>query len=199
MAIQLVREFGGVPIAVVSSESRVEHCVSLGAQGVINRSDFDHWGRLPDFGDSGAFQKWAGGARAFGQKIRQILGSPRGPRIVFEHAGEATIPTSVYVCDNAGMVVICGGTSGYAADVDLRYLWMRQKRLQGSHFANIEQCARLNRLVAEGRIDPCLSGVFAFSEVGRCHQMMRENRHPPGNMVVLVNAPRAGLRELPAA
>ena len=60
------------------------------------------------------------------------------------------------------MVVICAGTSGYNADVDLRYLWMRQKRLQGSHFANDEQAYAFNQLVVDGKIDPCLSRVFPF-------------------------------------
>ncbi|MCA9172814.1 MAG: hypothetical protein KDB23_34385, partial [Planctomycetales bacterium] len=84
--------------------------------------------------------------------------------------------------------VICAGTSGYAADVDLRYLWMRQKRLQGSHFANPDECAKLNQLVANKRVDPCLSRTFGLDEVGVAHQMMHENRHPPGNMAIRVGA-----------
>ncbi|TFG94613.1 MAG: crotonyl-CoA carboxylase/reductase, partial [Myxococcales bacterium] len=138
-------------------------------------------------------------ARAFSRKFWEVLGERRNPSIVFEHAGEDTIPTSIFVCDNAGMVVICGGTSGYNADLDLRLLWMRQKRLQGSHYANRQQCAAVNRLVAQGRIDPCLSLVFPFAEVGAAHQLMYENRHPPGNMAVLVNAPHPGLREAAAS
>ncbi|MFM9994460.1 MAG: crotonyl-CoA carboxylase/reductase [Phycisphaerales bacterium] len=196
MAIQVVREFGGRAVSVVSDPSKVDFCKRLGAVGVIDRSRFTHWGRLPDFGDAGAFGQWAQGAREFGKAFWEALGEKRNPRIVFEHVGESTIPTSVFCCDNGGMVVICGGTSGYAADVDLRYLWMRQKRLQGSHFANTEQCRALNTLVAEGRVDPCLSRVFPFSQVGDAHQLMRENKHPPGNMVVLVNAKRQGMRDL---
>ena len=65
---------------------------------------------------------------------------------------------------------------------------MRQKRLHGSHFANDEQAAALNAMVASGAVDPCLSRVFAFDEVGACHQLMYENRHPVGNMAVLVGA-----------
>ena len=197
MAIQIVREAGGVPIAVVSDESKYEFCLDLGAKGVINRKDFDHWGRLPDIDDAEAFGEWMQGARAFGQKFWEVLGERRSPRLVFEHPGEATIPTSIFMSDNAGMVVICAGTSGYNADVDLRYLWMRQKRLQGSHFANVEQCAEFNDMVAAGRIDPALSRVFAFDEVGESHQLMYENRHPPGNMAILVNAPREGLTDVP--
>lgn len=196
MAIQIVREMGGVPIAVVSGPERAEYCMSLGAKGVIDRREFKHWGRLPDLDDQAAFTEWMGGARAFGAKFWEVLGERRNPKIVFEHPGEATIPTSIFMTDNAGMVVICAGTSGYNADVDLRYLWMRQKRLQGSHFANTEQCAAFNQLVADGRIDPCLSHTYAFDEVGESHQAMYENRHAPGNMAILVNAPRPGMTTL---
>ncbi len=198
MAIQIVREYGGLPIAVVSDAAKAETCRRLGAVGAIDRRDFDHWGRLPDIDDANAMARWTLGARDFGRRLWDVLGERRNPAIVFEHAGEDTLPTSLYVCDNAGMVVICGGTSGYNADVDLRLLWMRQKRLQGSHYANRQQCLAITRLVAQGRIDPCLSTALSFAETGLAHQLMYENRHPPGNMAVLVNAPRAGLTELPA-
>ena len=191
MAIQITRAMGGIPIAVVSTEERVQYCLDLGAAGVIIRSDpeFTHWGRLPDIDDADAMAGWMQGANAFRRRWSEVLGSKRGPKIVLEHPGEATIPTSMLLCDNAGMVVICAGTTGYNADVDLRYLWMRQKRLQGSHFANTEQCRALNELVCQGRVDPALSRVFEFSEVGTAHQLMYENRHPPGNMVIRVNSP----------
>ncbi|MEE8337338.1 MAG: crotonyl-CoA carboxylase/reductase [Dehalococcoidia bacterium] len=197
MAIQIVREAGGIPIAVVSEQSKFEFCHQMGAKGVINRKDFDHWGRLPDIGDADAFGEWMKGAGAFRNKFSEELGYRGAPKIVFEHPGEATIPTSVFLADNAGMIVICAGTAGYNADVDLRYLWMRQKRLQGSHFANTEQCAALNEMVAQGRIDPALSRTFQFDEIGLSHQMMKDNIHPPGNMAILVNAPEEGMTELP--
>lgn len=190
MAIQIVKAKGGIPIAVVSSESRMEHCYKLGAKGVINRTDpaFTHWGRLPDTGDAEGYAEWMKGANAFRKKWSEVLGSRQGPRIVLEHPGESTIPTSVLVCDNAGMIVICAGTTGYNADVDLRYLWMRQKRLQGSHFANAEQCRALNDMVVAGDVDPALARTFAFDEVGMAHQLLHENTHPPGNLAIRVNA-----------
>lgn len=195
MAIQITKALGGIPIAVVSSDDRREFCEKLGAHGVINRRDpaFTHWGRLPDIDDEAAFARWMNGANAFRKKWSEVLGSRQGPRIVLEHPGEATIPTSMLLCDNAGMVVICAGTSGFNADIDLRYLWMRQKRLQGSHFANFDQCRALNDMVNEGRIDPALSRTFSFEEIGLAHQLLYENAHPHGNMAVLVNAPGEGL------
>ncbi len=190
MAIQIVKAKGGIPIAVVSSKSRMEHCYKLGAHGVIDRTDpaFTHWGRLPSTSDNEAYARWMQGANAFRKKWSEVLGSRQGPRIVLEHPGESTIPTSLLVCDNAGMVVICAGTTGYNADVDLRYLWMRQKRLQGSHFANTTQCRELNEMVIAGQVDPALAATYEFDEVGRAHQLLHTNTHPPGNLAIRVNA-----------
>ena len=194
-AVQIVRALGGIPIAVTSGPERGEFAMRLGAHGYIDRRDFTHWGALPDWRDDAAYNQWAKGARAFGKAVWEVLGERRNPRIVFEHPGESTIPTSIFVCDNGGMVVICAGTTGYLAAVDLRYLWMRQKRLQGSHFANDEQCAAFNEMVARGEVDPCLSRTFAFNDVGVAHQLMYENKHPEGNMAVLVGARDAEQRD----
>jgi len=73
---------------------------------------------------------------------------------------------------------------------------MRQKRLQGSHFANDEQAKGINDLVIEGKVDPCLSKTFKFEETGDAHQMMRDNRHPNGCMSILVNAKKEGLKNI---
>jgi crotonyl-CoA carboxylase/reductase len=196
-AIQIAKARGGIPVAVVSGDDKIEFCERLGAKGAINRKRFSHWGVLPDFRDGAAYNRWLDGARAFGQAIREVVGEKRSPRIVFEHPGQDTLPTSVFACDTGGMVVICAGTTGYNATLDLRYHWMRQKRLQGSHFANDAQAEALNWMVTRKEIDPCLSRTFAFGEIPLAHQLMNENKHPPGNMAALVGAPRPGLRTLP--
>lgn len=197
MAVQLVRELGGIPVAVVSSDAKGEYVKKLGAKGYINRKHFNHWGRMPDWTDDAAYTEWLNGCRAVGKAIWDVLGERRSPNIVFEHPGQDTIPTSIFLVETGGMVVICAGTSGYNADVDLRYLWMRQKRLQGSHFANDEQAYAFNQLVVDGKIDPCLSRVFPFDGIGECHQIMYEGKNPDGNMAVLVGAPREGMTEVP--
>jgi len=188
MGIQITKALGGIPIAVVSSDERGEYCKRLGAAGYVDRTKFDHWGRLPDWSDDKAMTKAILGFRAFGKAIWDILGERRSPRIVFEHPGQDTIPTSLFVCDAGGMVVVCAGTTGYNGDVDLRYLWTRQKRLQGSHFATDKEARAVNQLIAEGKIDPCLTRTFAFDEVGQAHQLLRDNQHPNGNMAILVAA-----------
>jgi crotonyl-CoA carboxylase/reductase len=194
LGIQITKALGGIPIAIVSSDERGEYCINLGAKGYIDRTKFDHWGRLPDWQDEKAMTKANLGFRAFHKAIWDILGERRGPRIVFEHPGQDTIPTSINICETGGMVVICAGTTGFNGDVDLRYLWTRHKRLQGSHFANDEESAATNQLVIDGLIDPCLTRTFAFDDAGLAHQLLYENRHPNGNMAVLVGAPRMGMK-----
>ncbi len=196
MAIQLAAAVGAKPVAVVSSDDKVEFCKRLGAVGVINRKEFDHWGMLPHWTDNDAYNTWLGGVKKFGKAFWDALGEKRSPTIVFEHPGESTIPTSIFLCETGGMVVICAGTSGYNATVDLRYLWMRQKRFQGSHFANDDNSYAFNDLVVQGKVDPCLARTFSFEAIGECHQLMSENRHPEGNMAALVCAPREGLTDL---
>ncbi|MCP5463597.1 MAG: crotonyl-CoA carboxylase/reductase [Deltaproteobacteria bacterium] len=196
MAIQIAAAAGAKPVAVVGSDDKIDYCKNLGAVGVLNRKEFDHWGMMPHWKDKEAYNKWLKGAKSFGKAFWEALGEKRNPAIVFEHPGESTIPTSVFVCDTGGMVVICAGTTGFNATLDLRYHWMRQKRLQGSHFANDEQSKGINDLVAAGKVDPCLSKTFQFAETGAAHQLMRENKHPNGCMSILVNAKQEGLKNL---
>ena len=191
MALQIVAAHGGKPVAVVSDEDKRQFCLDHGAVGVINRSDFDHWGPMPDT-TSKDWSQWIKGGRAFGKAIWDCVGERKNPRIVFEHPGEATLPTSGFVCDTGGMVAICAGTTGFNVTMDLRYHWMMQKRFQGSHLSNDEQAAAVNQMVIERKVDPSLSDTFSFDEIGHAHQLMHENRHPYGNMACLVNATETG-------
>jgi crotonyl-CoA carboxylase/reductase len=192
-AIQLVAHAGGIPVAVVSSAEKGDYCVSLGAAGFIDRTEFDHWGVPPHWDDAAGQKAWSAGARAFGARIWEIVGERKNPAIVFEHPGEDTIPTSIFVCEGGGMVVVCAGTTGYSAMVDLRYHWTRQKRLQGSHGTNDEQANAYNDLVRAGTIDPCMRQVLPFDELGRAHRQMWDGRLGFGNSSILVGAPKPGL------
>lgn len=192
-AIQLAKAAGAVPVAVVSDEARGEYCMKFGAKGYINRKEYSHWGIPPHWTDDAGQRGWSKEARRFRDAISEIVGSRRAPRIVFEHPGEATIPTSIFACEPGGMVVICAGTSGYSATVDLRYHWVFQKRLQGSHGTNDEQARAYNTLVCDGLIDPALGEVVPFEQIGQAHYEMGEGIEVFGNRVALVGAPTTGL------
>jgi len=194
-AIQLINTAGANAIGVISEEDKCQFVMDLGAKGVINRKDFNCWGRLPEVGTD-EYKDWFGEVRKFGKAIWEITGKGNNVDMVFEHPGEATFPVSTFVVKRGGMVVICAGTSGYNCTFDVRHMWSHQKRLQGSHFAHLKQASAANKLMLERRLDPCMSEVFPWAELPEAHMKMRRNEHKPGNMAVLVQAPRTGLRTL---
>jgi len=194
-AIQLINTAGANAIGVISEEDKREFVMSLGAKGVINRKDFDCWGRLPEVGTD-EYTAWFAEVRKFGKAIWEITGKGNNVDMVFEHPGEATFPVSTFVVKRGGMVVICAGTSGYNCTFDVRHMWSHQKRLQGSHFAHLKQASAANQLMLERRLDPCMSEVFDWQDLPEAHMKMRRNEHKPGNMAVLVQSPKTGLRTL---
>ena len=146
---------------------------NLGAKGVINRKEFKCWGQLPQV-NSAEYNDWTKEARRFGKAIWDITGK-RDVDIVFEHPGEQTFPVSSMVVKRGGMVVFCAGTTGFNITFDARYVWMRQKRIQGSHFAHLKQASQANRFVLERRIDPCMSEVFDVGQdPARAHEDVEE-------------------------
>lgn len=194
-AIQLINTAGANAIGVISDESKRQFVMDLGAKGVLNRKDFDCWGQLPTV-NTPEYNTWLKGARKFGKAIWEITGKGVSVDMVFEHPGESTFPVSSLVVKKGGMVVICAGTTGFNCTFDVRYMWMHQKRLQGSHFAHLKQAAAANKLMMERRLDPCMSEVFAWNDLPEAHMKMLRNEHKPGNMSVLVQAPTTGLRTL---
>lgn len=192
-AIQLAKAHGARPVAVVSDDERGEYTKKFGALGYVNRSEFSHWGIPPHWTDNAGQKEWTAGARGFGAKIWDVVGERTNPAIVVEHPGEATVPTSIFVCERGGMVVICAGTTGYSATVDLRYHWVHQKRLQGSHGVNDVQARAYNDLVHRKVIDPALGQVLGFEDIPQVHYEMGEGIDVFGNRAVLVGSPRPGL------
>jgi crotonyl-CoA carboxylase/reductase len=187
-ATQLCKITGAQSVAVVSSEEKGKLVEELGATGWIDRNEFKGMMRTgnetPDE-EKARFKE----SRRFSKAVAEILGGP--PDIVFEHVGKATFPTSVFTVKTFGKVVICAGTTGYNLDFDVRYLWMRQKQIIGSHFANAYECYKANELIEEGLIRPVLWRTMGFDEVGEAHQLMKENKHL-GKIAILVGAKEPG-------
>jgi crotonyl-CoA carboxylase/reductase len=188
-ATQLCRLTGADCVGVVSSEAKGELCRSLGAVATIDRNEFAgmmrRGGETPD--EERAREKEA---RRFSKYVRELLGG--APDIVFEHVGRATFPTSVLTVKPFGKIVICGATSGYTLDFDVRYLWMRQKQIIGSHFANAYEATRANELIESGKIRPVLWKTMPFDGVAEAHQSMYKNEHL-GKIAILVGAEAEGL------
>jgi crotonyl-CoA carboxylase/reductase len=187
-ATQLCALTGAQAVGVVSSEEKGELVKKLGAVDYIDRNEFK--GMMRKGGESPDEEKERFGvSRKFGKRVKEILGD--SPDIVFEHVGQATFPTSVFVVKPFGKVVICAGTTGFNLDFDVRYLWMRQKEILGSHFANAWEATKANELIEHGQIRPVLWRTMPFDGVAEAHQIMKENQHL-GKIAILVGADKEG-------
>jgi crotonyl-CoA carboxylase/reductase len=187
-ATQLCALTGARAVGVVSSDEKGQLIKQLGAVDYINRNEFDGMMRLggeDDAAEKARFKE----SRRFCNVVEEKLGG--APDIVFEHVGKATFPTSVLAAKTFGKVVICGATSGYQLDFDVRYLWMRQKEIVGSHFANAWEANRANELIEQSKIRPVLWQTMGFESVAEAHQLLRDNRHL-GKIAILVGATEEG-------
>ncbi|MBU3691445.1 MAG: crotonyl-CoA carboxylase/reductase [Solirubrobacterales bacterium] len=183
-AVQLCKAAGANAVGIVSSPEKGELVKQLGAVDYIDRNEYAGMMRRGDETPEEEKERF-GVTRAFAKRVKEILGDP--PDIVFEHVGKATFPTSVFTVKPFGKVIICGATSGYELDFDVRYLWMKQKEIIGSHFANAYECMKANQLMAEGKIRPVLWQTMGFDGVPEAHQMLHENRHL-GKIAIMVGA-----------
>ena len=187
-ATQLCKITGAESVGVVSSAAKGALVEELGATGWIDRNEYAGMMRIggesPDE-EKARFKE----SRRFSKAVAEILGGP--PDIVFEHVGQATFPTSVLAVKPFGKVVICAGTTGFNLDFDVRYLWMKQKQIIGSHFANAWECNKANELIENGLIRPVLWRTFGFDGVAEAHQLMRDNQHL-GKISILVGADAEG-------
>src|SRR5829696_9815764 len=129
-ATQLSKAAGANAVGVVSSDEKGELVEQLGAVGYVNRREFGEMMRTSENHpavDATAEKERFKASRAFAKRVKEILGD--APDIVFEHVGQATFPPSVSTVTPFGKVAICGATSGYTLDFDVRYLWMKQKEI----------------------------------------------------------------------
>ena len=188
-ATQICKAAGAECVGVVNSDEKGKLVKQLGAKGYINRNEFAGMmrkgGETPEE-EKARFKE----SRRFGKAVSEILGD--APDIVFEHVGAATFPTSVLTVKPFGKVVICAGTTGFNLDFDVRYLWMKQKEIIGSHFANAYECLKANELIESGAVRPVLWRTLGFDGVAEAHQLMKDNKHA-GKISILVGAEKEGL------
>ncbi|HEY8304321.1 MAG TPA: crotonyl-CoA carboxylase/reductase [Solirubrobacteraceae bacterium] len=178
-AIQLIANGGGISIGVVGSPEKARLLERLGCDLVLRRDEL---------GLDGLGEVEMG--KRVGSEIRRHLGED--PHIVFEYVGRRTFGASVYVVRRGGVVITCGSSTGYRHEYDNRRLWMRLKRVIGSHAANWQEAVEAQRLMELGRIVPALSKVYTLEEVGEAAREVQLNRHV-GKLGVLCMAEREGL------
>jgi crotonyl-CoA reductase len=184
-AVQFARNGGAIPVGVVGSQRKAELLRKLGCEIVITRDEIGLDG--PGTDDPAEVIRIG---KKLGSLIRERAG--RDPDIVFEHVGKATFGLSVFVARRGGTVVTCGSSTGYHHVFDNRYLWMKLKKIIGSHVANLQEQVECARLFSAGAIVPTLSAVYPMAEAGEAARLVQTNAHL-GKVAVLCQARERGL------
>lgn len=160
MAIQIAKLFQAHPIAIASSDEKLEICKNLGAEYLINRKTQD-----------------------VRQELRNIRGRS-GVDIVFEHPGQATMGLSVQLAKWGGIVVTSGATSGYDGTIDLRHIFFRQVSLVGSTLGTVDELRDSLDMVQAGHIKPVIHGVLPMKDGGEGQRIVEDDE--ANGKVVLV-------------
>jgi NADPH:quinone reductase-like Zn-dependent oxidoreductase len=158
-AIQIAKLLGARVIATTSSMSKAQKARELGADEVIDYKRED----VPT-------------------EVRRLTGK-RGVDVVFEHVGTATWESSVLCLATGGRLVTCGATTGYAAKVDIRYLFSRQLSLLGSYMGSKAELHAVVKLIGERKLRAVIDRVLPLAECRRAHEIL-ESREQFGKIVL---------------
>ena len=178
-------------IGIISTRPSATTCFA-GRQGRRSTARTSIAGPAPPV-NSGAVQRLGHEARRF---ARRSGTSPASATSISCSSIRASRPSRSPAWWSSAAAWWCSAPAPPAStSPSTRYVWMRQKRIQGSHFAHLSRPAPPTSPCSTAASTPHERGV-SWSEIALAHMKMWKNQHPPGNMAVLVNAPRAGLRNL---
>jgi NADPH:quinone reductase-like Zn-dependent oxidoreductase len=152
-AIQVARILGAKVIATAGSDEKTEKARKLGADWTINHHTQD----VPE-------------------EVKRITGGKK-VNVVFDHVGTSTWEKSMRSMAPAGRLVNCGVTSGGKAEVDIRFVFVKQFSLLGSYMGGKGELLRVLRFFEDGRLRPVVDSVFPLSDAGKAQERMEKSQH----------------------
>ncbi|MCI4324207.1 MAG: zinc-binding dehydrogenase [Thermoplasmata archaeon] len=138
-AIQIARWRGARVVVVSRSADKRARAEKLGAEGSVP---------IPE---DGAFDKalWAWSDR-------------KGVDLIFDSAGQRTIPRSLRSLARGGRIVVIGATTGPMAEIDLRTLFWRSASIRGSTMAGRSDFEAVLAAFQGGKLRPVIDRSYPF-------------------------------------
>ncbi|HZD13234.1 MAG TPA: zinc-binding dehydrogenase [Candidatus Binatus sp.] len=96
--------------------------------------------------------------------------------VVFDHVGTATWERSLRSLAPGGRLVNCGVTSGGKAEVDIRYLFVRQFSLLGSYMGGFAELQEVLRFFEDGRLKPVVDSIFPLKDAAKAQERMEKSQ-----------------------
>ncbi|WP_448587809.1 zinc-binding dehydrogenase [Thermocrinis sp.] len=150
--IQIAKLFGAFVITTVGSEEKAKRCMKLGADVVI-----DH------YGDDVV------------KKVRELF--KEGVDVVMDHVGEKTFWKSVECLKKGGKLVFFGTTTGSKAEIDIRYVFVREIELLGTYMGPRADLFKITELFERGLLKPVVDKVLDLSEAQEAHRYLENSKH----------------------
>jgi len=151
-AIQIAKLFHCRVITTAGDESKLEKARALGADYSIH-----HY------------------KQKISEEVRRIT-NKEGVDIVVEHVGAATWDESVRSLKSGGTLVTCGATTGPNVAIDLRHLFARQLRLQGSYMGTMGDLHEALSHIFAGRMKPVVDRTFPLSLLRAAHEYLEKSQ-----------------------
>jgi NADPH:quinone reductase-like Zn-dependent oxidoreductase len=152
-AVQVAKLLGAKVIATVGSETKRERAQKLGADFVLNHHTQD----IPS-------------------EIKRVTNG-RKVNVVFDHIGEATWEKSMKSMAPAGRLVNCGVTSGGKAEIDIRYVFVKQFSLMGSFMGGRGELLKVLSFFKDGELKPVVDSIFPLAEAAKAQERMEKSEH----------------------
>lgn len=161
VAVQIAKLFGCTVIATASTEKKLQHAKSLGADHLINYEKTD-----------------------FSQEVRKIT-NKAGVDVVFEHVGKATWEKSILSTKTGGRIVTCGATSGAEAITNINHVFFRQINIIGNMMGPKGDLFKILDFVNQKKLKPIVDKVLPLEKAQEAHRMMEE-REQFGKIVLSI-------------
>ena len=151
--IQIAKLFNCDVIATVGSQEKMDKCLELGADHVVNH-------REPD---------WY-------KKVRKLTKKQGGVDIIFEHIGKSVFPKEVSLLNMGGTLVSTGATTGYDSEIDLRYLFFRGLNILGSTQGSRAELDEVIKWISKGKIKVIIDTIYPFENMVNGHIKMMNSQ-----------------------
>jgi NADPH:quinone reductase-like Zn-dependent oxidoreductase len=142
-AIGIGRHLGAQVLVTSRSEAKRQRALELGAEAAFDSSDF--------------------------AKAAKAATGGKGPDVVFEHVGPATLDQSIRAVRAGGRIVFCGSTTGPRAEVNMPRLFFGQLDVLGSTMGNASEFEALLQAIDHG-LRPVVDSVFPLDQVQEAMQ-----------------------------
>jgi NADPH:quinone reductase-like Zn-dependent oxidoreductase len=152
-ALQFAKMAGARVIATSSSDRKLERLRGMGADAVVNYRTSPDWDR--------AAKEFTGGM---------------GVDHVIEVGGAGTLPISLKAVRRGGHIALIGVLGG-AGEIDPRFIFLKQVKMQGIYVGSRQMFEDMNRALTASGVRPVVDRVFGFEEVREAMAYLESGAH----------------------